>query len=98
MSSKVVLVIIDGLNYQVALNCLGYLNALVETGRSLRKKLVCELPGLSRPLYETILTGTHPIDSGIIDNNVVRLSNQSRHLFPCSRTRIDYGSGGLSLD
>ena len=77
MHGKVVLVIIDGLNYQVALNCMGYLNALKSTGRCLRKKLTCELPGLSRPMYETILTGVHPIDSGIINNNVVRLSTQS---------------------
>lgn len=77
MRGKVVLVIVDGLNYQVALNCMGYLNALVETGHSLRKKMVCEIPGLSRPLYEAILTGVHPIDSGIINNNVVRLSNQT---------------------
>ena len=77
MFGKVILVIVDGLNYQVALSCMGYLNGLQETGRCLRNKLVCELPGLSRPLYETILTGVHPIESGIINNDIVRLSTQS---------------------
>jgi predicted AlkP superfamily pyrophosphatase or phosphodiesterase len=32
--------------------------------------------GLSRPLYECILTGVPPIDSGIVHNNVARLSSQ----------------------
>ena len=77
MPGRVVLVIVEGLNYQVALNCMGYLRGLEKMGRCLRKKLLCETPGLSRPLYETILTGVHPIDSGILNNDVIRLSTQT---------------------
>ena len=77
MGSKVILAIVDGLNYQVACDCMGYLNGLVETGRGMRKKLCCETPRLSRPLYETILTGVHPVNSGIVHNDVVRLSKES---------------------
>lgn len=32
MSNKVILVVLDGLNYQVARNCMGYLNGLLEHG------------------------------------------------------------------
>ncbi len=34
MSNKVILVVLDGLNYQVARNCMGYLNGLLEHGHS----------------------------------------------------------------
>lgn len=77
MPNKVILAIIDGLNYQVAHNCMGYMNGLVETGKSLRKQLRCETPGLSRPLYEAILTGKHPIESGIVHNHIARTSTQT---------------------
>ncbi len=47
-------------------------------------RLECELPSLSRPLYECILTGVPPIDSGILHNDVVRLS-QEQSLFHYAR-------------
>ncbi|HGF4953266.1 alkaline phosphatase family protein [Vibrio parahaemolyticus] len=81
MSNKVILVVLDGLNYQVARNCMGYLNGLLEHGHSrpeMRATLYpvqCELPSMSRPLYECILTGFRPVESGIVNNNIVRLSN-----------------------
>ncbi|WP_420340896.1 alkaline phosphatase family protein [Vibrio mexicanus] len=34
-----------------------------------------ELPSLSRPLYECILTGVRPVDSGIVSNDISRLSH-----------------------
>lgn len=76
MSNKVILVVLDGLNYQVAHDCMGYLNALQEQGRASLYLVQCELPSLSRPLYECLLTGVRPIESGIVSNQTVRLSNQ----------------------
>ncbi len=35
-----------------------------------------ELPSMSRPLYECLLTGATPLQSGIIHNKVVRRTNQ----------------------
>ncbi|KAB0301287.1 alkaline phosphatase family protein [Vibrio fortis] len=92
MSNKVILVVLDGLNYQVARNCMGYLNGLLELSHSpsnqsdsqsplqgkMRATLYpmqCELPSMSRPLYECILTGVRPVESGIVNNQIVRLSN-----------------------
>lgn len=34
MSNKVILVVLDGLNYQVARDCMGYLNGLIEQKKS----------------------------------------------------------------
>ena len=77
MNNKVILVILDGLNFQVAEECLGFLMGHVEQGSARLFKLRCELPSLSRPLYETILTGVTPLEHGVINNNVIRLSNQT---------------------
>lgn len=76
MSNKVIYLIIDGLAWQVARDNMGYLLALCEAGQASRYQLECELPSLSRPLYETLLTGQTPVHSGIRHNGVNRLSNQ----------------------
>ncbi|MCG7489234.1 alkaline phosphatase family protein [Vibrio sp. Of14-4] len=76
MSNKVILVVLDGLNFQVARDCMGYLSGLLEQQRASLYTVQCELPSLSRPLYECILTGVRPVDSGIVNNDIVRLSNQ----------------------
>ncbi|MES2818014.1 MAG: alkaline phosphatase family protein [Pseudomonadota bacterium] len=84
MASNVILVILDGLNFQVARHALGHLQAYCGAGRAALYKLDCALPALSRPLYECILTGVAPIDSGIVHNDVVRLSTQ-RSIFHHAR-------------
>lgn len=73
---KVILVILDGLAFDTSKSCMGYLQALVESNKATLYRLQAELPSSSRPLYETILTGATPVESGVISNNVVRRSNQ----------------------
>lgn len=75
MSEKVILVVLDGLNYSVAHQTMGYLNGLIEADKATLYKLECALPSMSRPLYECILTGVPPVESGIVNNAVVRLSH-----------------------
>ncbi|MCL6268477.1 alkaline phosphatase family protein [Sansalvadorimonas sp. 2012CJ34-2] len=77
MNNKVILVVLDGLNYQVAHDCMGYLNGLKESGQASLYKVQTELPSMSRPLYECLLTGQKPIDSGIINNSINRLSSST---------------------
>ena len=84
MKHNVILVVLDGLNFEVARHAMGHLQAYVGAGRAALYKLECELPSLSRPLYECIFTGVPPIDSGITHNHVSRLSNQ-RSLFHYAR-------------
>lgn len=74
---KVILVVIDGLSWQVARDCTGYLSGLTEAGMASRYTLRCELPSLSRPLYECILTGVPPVISGITHNQYTRPSSQT---------------------
>ncbi|MEE5126152.1 alkaline phosphatase family protein [Pseudomonas alliivorans] len=89
MKHKVILIVLDGLNYEVARHTMGHLQAWHAAGRAALYRLECELPALSRPLYECILTGVVPIESGIVHNNVSRLS--------CERSVFHYArDAGLS--
>lgn len=72
--NKVILVVLDGLNYAVAEHAMGYLLAECQAKKGHLRVINCELPSLSRPLYECILTGIRPVDSGIVNNQVSRLS------------------------
>lgn len=84
MADKVILIVLDGLAYKIAEQCMGFVQALGEQGCATLYKVQCELPSMSRPLYETILTGVTPAVSGIIHNQVVRNSNQ-RSVFSLAR-------------
>src|SRR5471030_790081 len=97
MKHNVILVVLDGLNYEVARHAMGHLQAYVGAGRAALYKLECELPALSRPLYECILTGVTPIDSGIVHNNVSPVQ-PAQHLSLRPRRRPRHRSSGLSLD
>ena len=76
MKRKVILIVVDGLAWQVAHDAMGHLQGLCEAGRASLYRMECELPSLSRPLYECILTGVRPVDSGIVNNGVTRLSKE----------------------
>lgn len=73
---KVIMVMIDGLRYDTACMQMGYLNHLVEKNLAARFLVKTELPTVSRPLYEVLLTGTAPHVSGITSNDIIRLSEQ----------------------
>ena len=74
--NKVIMVLIDGLQYQVASTQMGYLHHLVELNKASFCKVKSELPSLSRPLYEVLMTGTPASVSGITTNDIVRMSSQ----------------------
>ena len=81
---KTILVVLDGLSNQVAQHAMGYLHAECSQGNGFYYRMTCELPSLSRPLYECILTGVPPVRSGIIHNGVSRLSRE-RSVFHFAR-------------
>lgn len=70
------MVLLDGLRYDTMKSQMGYLQHLVESGHGAFYRVESELPSLSRPLYEVLLTGTPCSVNGITSNQVVRLSNQ----------------------
>ncbi len=76
MSNKVIAIVVDGMRYDKACEALGYLQHLVELNQAALYKMKSELPSLSRPLYEVLLTGTASSVNGITSNQAVRLSNE----------------------
>lgn len=83
--NKVIFVVLDGLSYEVGSTCLGYTMAEVERGRGKLYKVISELPSMSRPLYECLMTGVRPVDSGIVNNDVVRLSKEESIFSLCKK-------------
>lgn len=73
---KVIMVVIDGLKYDTAVEQMGYLHHLIEVNQAQLYKVISELPSLSRPLYEVLLTGTPCSINGITSNYMVRCSTQ----------------------
>lgn len=67
---------LDGLRYDTAVSQMGYLHHLIEQGKAARYKVKSELPSLSRPLYEVLLTGTPVYQNRITTNQTVRLSKE----------------------
>jgi predicted AlkP superfamily pyrophosphatase or phosphodiesterase len=74
MNDKVVLVLSDALRYDTAVEGMGYLGHLVEVKAASLYKVIGELPSMSRPMYETVHTGLHVSDHGVVSNQVVRRS------------------------
>jgi predicted AlkP superfamily pyrophosphatase or phosphodiesterase len=68
--------LLDGLRFDVAQLALGYLGHLVEVGQASSYRVQAELPSVSRPVYEVLMTGTPSSVNGITSNHTVRLSNQ----------------------
>jgi predicted AlkP superfamily pyrophosphatase or phosphodiesterase len=66
---RVILVLIDGLGYETSVRHCGYAEGLVRLGAARRWRLRTALPSMSRPLYETVLTGLAPHDHGITSNS-----------------------------
>jgi predicted AlkP superfamily pyrophosphatase or phosphodiesterase len=77
---KLIFVLLDGLRLDTAQAHMGFMSHLVERGLAFGGAVRSELPSLSRPLYETLLTGLPPIEHGIIGNAVSRPSS-SESLF-----------------
>jgi predicted AlkP superfamily pyrophosphatase or phosphodiesterase len=77
MVKKAILVLLDGLRFDVAQSHMGFLGHLVESGQASLYRVRSELPSLSRPMYETLLTGTPTSLHGITANSAIRLSHQT---------------------
>ena len=73
---KVILIILDGLNYEVAKKNMSYLLAQCHARKGHLRAIQSVPPALSRPLYETILTGKTANESGITSNHSTQLSKE----------------------
>jgi predicted AlkP superfamily pyrophosphatase or phosphodiesterase len=76
MSNKTILILLDGCGYDAATENLGFLEHLVSAGIASKFRVEGELPSLSRPMYETLMTGLPVFQHGITNNLIVHTSNQ----------------------
>ncbi len=84
--AKVILVLCDGLRNDTALEMMGYLEHMVETKQATRYCLLGELPTVSRPIYETVHTGTPVSQHGITSNLIIRPSRMP-NIFSVARSK-----------
>jgi predicted AlkP superfamily pyrophosphatase or phosphodiesterase len=84
--TKVIEIVLDGLRYDTLRSSMGYVNHLIEQSQAAVYRVRAELPSLSRPLYEVLLTGTPSSVNGIVSNLTVRLSHQ-QSLFHLARAQ-----------
>ncbi|HEX2985306.1 MAG TPA: alkaline phosphatase family protein [Caproiciproducens sp.] len=73
--AKTIFVLLDGCGFGAGERNLGYAEHLVEQGLGAKYCVRGELPSLSRPIYETLLTGLPVCRHGITNNLTVRRSN-----------------------
>ena len=76
LNNRLVCVVIDALKYETACSHMGFMQHLLEQNKVARFEVRGELPSMSRPMYETILTGLPAIEHGIVHNLVVRKSKE----------------------
>ena len=80
---KVIFVLIDGLNAETAFRHMGFMEHLVEARSASKYVVRSELPSVSRPLYEVLMTGTPVSVNRICSNETIRKSTQ-KNLFQMS--------------
>lgn len=74
--NKLIFVLLDGLADTIAETKMGFMSGLEEYGIAKKITINAALPTLSRPLYETLLTGKLPNEHGVFHNDIRRKSNQ----------------------
>lgn len=72
--AKTIFVLLDGCGFAAGTDNLGFPEHLVEQRLGAKYLVRSELPSLSRPMYETLLTGLPVCRHGITNNMVVRRS------------------------
>lgn len=80
---KVAFVLVDGLNAETAFRHMGFLEHLTEKHVASKYLVESELPSVSRPLYEVLMTGTPVNVNRIFSNETIRRSTQE-NLFQMS--------------
>lgn len=93
---KTIFVLLDACGYEIATENMGYLEHMVDYNLAAKYKIQGELPSMSRPMYETLLTGTVPYMHGITCNEVVRLSNRESVFGLCRKAGLKTGAAAYS--
>ncbi len=90
--SKTIMVIIDACGYDVATEYLGYLEHLADYHQCAKYKVKGELPSISKPMYETLMTGTPAYVHGIVSNEITRMSHEKSIFELCHEAGLKTGA------
>lgn len=71
---KLIFVLVDALGLDTATKHFGFLEHMTEAGQAAKYRLIGQLPAISRPMYETLLTGVAVFRHGVTSNNTCRRS------------------------
>lgn len=77
---KVIFVLLDGCTFNGAKENMGFLEHLIECKKGTKIKIKGELPSMSRPIYETLLTGL-PVSEHLIVNNIISRRSKEESIF-----------------
>lgn len=91
--NRVIFVLLDGLNYKNS-EYMGYMTALEREGKAKFSKVLSEMPSLSKPLYETILTGKKPVEHGVLTNEIPVMSKEKNIFSLCREAGLTTGASG----
>lgn len=72
--ANTILVLLDACRYDTGSENAGYLEHLIDYGQGAKYRVRGELPSMSRPMYETSLTGLPSLIHGITNNQIIRPS------------------------
>ena len=71
---KLIFVLVDALGLDTATKHFGFLEHMAEAGQAAKYRLIGQLPAISRPMYETLLTGVAVFRHGVTSNSTCRRS------------------------
>lgn len=72
--SKTILLLLDACRFDAITATGGYLEKMIESNLGAKYRIEGELPSMSRPMYETLMTGLTATQHGIVNNQIVRRS------------------------
>ncbi|MEG0942034.1 MAG: alkaline phosphatase family protein [Angelakisella sp.] len=80
---KTILVLLDACRYDTISACGGYLEHMIDRKLGAKYRIWGELPSMSRPMYETLMTGLPSSAHGIVSNSVIRPSGYANIFSLC---------------
>lgn len=85
--NQTIFVVLDACQFDAAEKYCGFLEHMIDAKKGAKYKVKGELPSMSRPMYETLLTGLPAYRHGITNNDVCRLSNVNNIFKLCKENK-----------
>lgn len=89
---KTIFVLLDACQFEGGTVNLGYLEHMTDYKICAKYKVKGEMPSLSRPMYETLMTGLPANKHGITHNGCVRKSDKESLFYLCRKNGLKSGA------